>query len=133
MVSTSTRRLPSTAIEATVWAAAGADTSPAASVAATGTANMIRAARKPPRTRIPKIMRNAPLSFQVVANGQRHKKAASRCRQMQDVVISREHHQHQHEGEPDSEPDLLRANRQRTSPDRLDGIEQKVTAIEQWH
>ena len=35
-----------------------------ASVAATGTANMIRAANKPPRTRIPKFMRNAPLSFQ---------------------------------------------------------------------
>ena len=63
MVSTSTRRFPSTAIEAAVWAAAGEDTSTAASVAATGTANMIRAANKPPRTRIPNIMRNAPLSF----------------------------------------------------------------------
>ena len=35
-----------------------------ASVAATGMANIIRAANTPPRTRIPTFMRNAPLSFQ---------------------------------------------------------------------
>src|SRR5258708_9851225 len=61
MVSTSTRRLPSTTIEAAVWAAAGADINAAATVAATGMATKIRAANKPPRTRIPTVMRNAPL------------------------------------------------------------------------
>jgi hypothetical protein len=50
-------------MEAKVWAATG-DANTPASVAAAGTANMIRAANKPPRTRIPKFMRNAPLSFQ---------------------------------------------------------------------
>src|SRR6266404_8797498 len=62
MVSISTRRLPSTWIEDTVWAAATDGTSKTANMA-TGTANMIRAANKPPRTRIPKFMRKAPLSF----------------------------------------------------------------------
>jgi hypothetical protein len=61
MVSTSTRRFPSTPIVSTVWATAGATTNAAAKVAATGTPNMIRAANKPPLTRIPKIMRNAAL------------------------------------------------------------------------
>src|ERR1700744_5356559 len=46
-----------------VWAAAGDDTSIAANVAATGAATRIRAANRPPRTRIPTFMRNAPLSF----------------------------------------------------------------------
>src|SRR5258707_3715032 len=63
MVSISTRRLPSTWIEDTVWAAAADGTSKTAKMAA-GMANMIRAASKPPRTRIPKFMRKAPLSFQ---------------------------------------------------------------------
>ena len=63
MVSTSTRRFPSTAIDAAVCAAACDETQRAATVAATGTANITRAASKPPRTRIPKFMRNAPLSF----------------------------------------------------------------------
>jgi hypothetical protein len=63
MVSTSTRRLPSTVIESTVCATAGADIATAAKVAATGTANMTKAANKPPLTRIPNIMRDAPLSF----------------------------------------------------------------------
>ena len=49
--------------EAAVWAAAGDETSAADNVAATGTAYMIRAANTPPRTRIPKFMRHAPLSF----------------------------------------------------------------------
>ena len=41
------------------------DTSAAVATAATGTATMIRAAVRPPRsTRIPTIMRKAPLSFQ---------------------------------------------------------------------
>jgi len=63
MVSTSTRRLPSTWIVDTVWAAAADGTSKTANMAATGVANMIRAANKPPRTRIPKFMRRAPLLF----------------------------------------------------------------------
>src|SRR6266851_1086555 len=64
MVSTSTRRLPSTWIEDTDWATAGDAITTVANVAATGTANMIRAAKRPPRTRIPTFMRNAPSSFQ---------------------------------------------------------------------
>jgi hypothetical protein len=56
MVSASTRRLPSTWIEDTVWAAAGDDTS----VAATCMTHIIRAANTPPRTRIPTFMVNAP-------------------------------------------------------------------------
>jgi hypothetical protein len=48
--------LPSTWIEDRVWAAAGDD----ASMAATGMANIIRAANAPPRTRIPTFMVNAP-------------------------------------------------------------------------
>src|SRR6478672_7776374 len=64
MVSISTRRLPSTWIEDTVWAAVGDGTSKTANTAATGVANMIRAANEPPRTRIPTFMRRAPLSFQ---------------------------------------------------------------------
>src|SRR5712671_2288681 len=59
MVSTSTRRFPSTAIDATVWAAAGTDTS----APPIGTATMIRAPSRAPRTRIPNIMRNAPSSL----------------------------------------------------------------------
>jgi hypothetical protein len=61
IVSDSTRRFPSTAIEDTVWAAADDETSPTASVVATGTAKSIRAAVKPPRTCIPKLMRSAAL------------------------------------------------------------------------
>jgi hypothetical protein len=65
MVSISTRRLPSTWIEDTVWAMAGDATSVAASdEIATGVATMIRAANMPPRIRIPTFMRTAPLSFQ---------------------------------------------------------------------
>jgi hypothetical protein len=45
--------LPSTSIEDTVWATAGDDTS----------VNIVRAANKPPRTRIPTFMRNPPSSF----------------------------------------------------------------------
>src|SRR3954466_13534093 len=61
MVSTSTRRLPSTTIEDAVCAATGVEISAAATVAATGMATRTRAANKPPRTRIPTVMRNAPL------------------------------------------------------------------------
>src|SRR5882757_2250062 len=64
MVSSSTRRLPSTVIDAVVWATADDETTAAHSVAATGMAIMIRAATRPPRnTRSPTFMRNAPLSF----------------------------------------------------------------------
>ncbi|GIQ72613.1 hypothetical protein BraRD5C2_10490 [Bradyrhizobium sp. RD5-C2] len=63
MVSSSTRRFPSTAIESTVCACAGAETATAAKVAAAGAANMTKAANSPPLTRIPNIMRNAPLSL----------------------------------------------------------------------
>src|SRR2546425_10771034 len=168
MVSTSTRRLPSTWIVDTVWAAAGDGTSKTANVAATGVANMIRAANKPPRTRIPKFMRRAPLSFhcrpaplrtsrfpliallvanfagaatsdcraisfsfQDVAHRQRHPNKASRCGQMQDVVIGGKYHQHEHQAQSDPEPHLLRPLRQGASAHRLDRIEQKMTAIEQ--
>ena len=61
------------------------------------------------------------------------KKAASRCRQMQDVVIGGKHHQHQHQTQPDPEPHLLRPVRQGAPAHGLDRIEQKVTAIEQRH
>src|SRR5580704_10800819 len=65
MVSTSTRRFPTTSIDETVSTAfAGEATDRAASEATTGAPNMIRAASKPPRTRIPNFMRKAPLSFQ---------------------------------------------------------------------
>src|SRR6266481_6530354 len=60
MVSISTRRLPSTWIEDTVWAAATDGTSKTANMA-TGMSNMIKAANKPPRTRIPKFMSKAAL------------------------------------------------------------------------
>src|SRR4051794_20043082 len=61
MVSASTRRLPSTAMEDAVWAATGDAINPAATVPATGIAAVIRGANKPPRTRIPTTMRKAPL------------------------------------------------------------------------
>src|SRR5215470_11100719 len=51
----------------------------------------------------------------------------------QDVVVGREDHQHHHDREPDPESHLLGALRQRLSPDRLDCVEQEVTAIEQRH
>ena len=44
------------------------DGSMVTSVAATGMANIIRAANKPPRTRIPTFMRNAPLSFPIAGS-----------------------------------------------------------------
>jgi hypothetical protein len=50
-------------IDETVWAATGAGTSVATKEAAPTTANMTKAARKPPHTRIPNFMRHAPLSF----------------------------------------------------------------------
>src|ERR1700704_5727781 len=50
-------------MEDTVWAATGDDISAAVTVAATGMATNIRAANKPPRTRIPTFMRKAPLLF----------------------------------------------------------------------
>src|SRR5258706_10266345 len=65
MVSTSPRWLPLTWMEDTLWAAAGGDISMTASGAATGVANMTRAAtNQPPGNRIPNFMRKAPLSFQ---------------------------------------------------------------------
>src|SRR6202522_3112738 len=64
IVSISTRRLPWTSIEDTVWAATGDETSETPSVATAGAANIISAASTPPRSRIPTFMRNAPLSFQ---------------------------------------------------------------------
>ena len=64
MVSTSTRRFPTTSIWLTLCAAACVETSVTASGVTTGTANIIRAANKPPRTRIPTFMRDAPSSSQ---------------------------------------------------------------------
>src|SRR5579871_192049 len=172
MVSTSTRRLSTTSILLTVSTAkAGDGTSKAASVVSTGTANMIRAANKPPRTCIPNFMRGAPSSFragslphepaedshcclacnQFCRGGKRSttarfqfhsktlpmgnviKKPLSRSRQVQDVVIGRKHHQHQHKTETDSEPHLLGAFGEWTTANSLHRIEQKVTAIEQRH
>ena len=52
---------------------------------------------------------------------------------MQDVVIGRKHHQHQHQTQPDSEPHFLGSLRQRPAANRLDRVEQKVTAVEQRH
>src|SRR5579871_3973887 len=172
MVSTSTRRLPTTSMLFTVSTAkAGDGTSKAASVVSTGTANMIRAANKPPRTCIPNFMRDAPSSFrcriaphepagdshcclacnQFCRGGKRFKtarfqfhsktlplgnvikKPLSRSRQMQDVVIGRKHHQHQHKSKPDSEAHLLGAFGEQTTANSFHPIEQKVTAIEQRH
>jgi hypothetical protein len=50
---------------------------------------------------------------------------------MNDVIESCKYHQHQDDRETDTKADLLRPVRQWTPPQRFDGIEQKVTAIEQ--
>src|SRR6266550_2180721 len=173
MVSTSTRRFPSTAIDATVWAAAGTDTS----APAIGTATMIRAPSRAPRTRIPNIMRNAPSSLhagpypyepaesqsctacsqfreggkpdvavrfhfhsKTLPMGNVTKKPLLRSpeqplqpRHLMEVVIEGKHHQHQHQNQPDPEPVFLGLFRQRTPPQHLGRVEQKVAAIEQGH
>src|SRR6516165_10439614 len=49
---------------------------------------------------------------------------------MDDIVESRKYHEHQNDRETDARPHLLSPFRQRTPPCRLDGIEQKVSAIE---
>src|SRR5262249_54932489 len=61
------------------------------------------------------------------------KMPASRCRQMEDVVVRGKNHQHQYKSEPDSEPHSLRALRQWPSPHRLHGVEQKVATIQKRH
>ena len=50
---------------------------------------------------------------------------------MQNVIKGCENHQHDDDGEADPEADLLRALGQRPAAQRLDGVEQKVSAIEQ--
>ena len=50
---------------------------------------------------------------------------------MEDVVKGCKNHQHQDDRQPNAEPDLLRPLGQRTAANRLNSIEQKVTAIEQ--
>src|SRR5436190_12557577 len=48
-----------------------------------------------------------------------------------DVVISRENHQHEHKGQTEAESHLLCPLGQRPPAQRLERIEQKMTAIEQ--
>ena len=50
---------------------------------------------------------------------------------MQDVIKGCKNHQHHNDRQPNPEPDLLGALRKRPAANRLDPIEQKVTAIEQ--
>ena len=50
---------------------------------------------------------------------------------MQNVIKGCKNHQHHDDRQPNSEPDFLRALRQWPAANRLDSIEQKVTAIEQ--
>ena len=50
---------------------------------------------------------------------------------MEDVVKGRKNHQHQDDRQTDPEAEFLRPFRQRPSPYQLNGVEQKVTPIEQ--
>ena len=50
---------------------------------------------------------------------------------MQNVIKCCKNHQHDDDRQADPEPDLLGPFGQRPAADRLDSIEQKVTAIEQ--
>ncbi len=52
---------------------------------------------------------------------------------MQDVVVGRKQHQHQHKRQPDAETQLLRTLGQRFSPNSFNRIEQKVSTIEKRH
>ena len=49
---------------------------------------------------------------------------------MEDVIKGCKNHQHHDDRQPNAEAHLLRALRQRPPTNRLDSIEQKVTAIE---
>src|SRR5215470_7087468 len=55
----------------------------------------------------------------------------SRSGEMKDVIKGCKNHQHEDDCQPDPEPHLLRPLRQRTTANRLDDIEQKVTTIEE--
>src|SRR6266852_4565302 len=171
MVSASTRWLPWTTIELTVWAKAGravSDTTPAP--------NKIppRSRQATPSPRINRLVSFIPHAPFVVPFGhpqhsgthekgrrnpqkpplvqafsRRATKTFPTCfppsrtfagplrgrprNYAQDVVVGGEDHQHHDDCEPDPEPHLLRALRQRLSPDHLDSVEQKMTAIEQRH
>src|SRR4030088_903729 len=48
-----------------------------------------------------------------------------------DVIVSRKYHQHHNDREPNAKPDLLRSFRQGAATEGLNGVEQKVAAVEQ--
>ena len=54
-------------------------------------------------------------------------------REMQNVVVGCEDHQHHDDGEADAKAEFLGAFGQRLSSRRLDAIEQEMPAIEQWY
>src|SRR5215472_1518641 len=53
------------------------------------------------------------------------------CSQMNDVIKSCKYHQHDDDRQPDTETDFLGAFGKRPAANRLDRVEQKVTAIEE--
>ncbi len=59
--------------------------------------------------------------------------STSRSGQMQDVIKGCKNHQHEDDREPNPEAKFLGALRKRSASNRLDGVEQKVTPIEQWY
>ncbi len=52
---------------------------------------------------------------------------------MEDVIKGRKNHQHEDDREPYPKAKFLGALRQGSASNRLDGVEQKVTSIEQWY
>jgi hypothetical protein len=52
---------------------------------------------------------------------------------VEDVIKGCKNHQHEDDREPNPEAKFLGALRKRSASNRLDGVEQKVTPIEQWY
>src|ERR1700730_15390250 len=163
MVSASTRWLPWTTMELTVWAKAGravSDTTPAPNkipprsrqatpsprINPLATFITPRALCRPlwapstlgyPRERSSQSPEAAPCTGFLPSRNQDFPHLlppkSNVCRPLrgrprndaQDVVVGGEDHQHHDDCEPDPESHLLRALRQRLSPDRLDSVEQK--------
>ena len=63
----------------------------------------------------------------------RHSRRPKPRQQLNGVIKDCKYHQHHDNRETDAKPDFLGPRRQRTAPDRLNRVEQKVTAIEQRH
>src|SRR5262249_27629167 len=70
-----------------------------------------------------------PCSPQKVATSLRRRPLGG---EMKKVVAGCKDHQHHNDREPDANPHLLSALRQRSAPDRFDAVEQEVAAVEQW-